>query len=184
MSEPLKKGKTNEKDRSKIFFPLFIDNQKRIYTYILMLVPNRTYADEIMQEVSVILWQKFDTFTLGSNFVAWGIKIARLEVLSFYKKQRAKRVIFDSDLMNMLSIQAEPTLNTMDAQIDALRKCVRKLKDTDRELIHLHYEKNYTIKDISGHVNRSVHALYKVFNRIHHYLLKCIQRTMRAEEAI
>ncbi|MBI9017508.1 MAG: RNA polymerase subunit sigma-70, partial [Phycisphaerae bacterium] len=55
---------------------LFLDHQKKIYSFILMMSPNWCDADELMQETSAVMWQRFDTFEVGTNFVAWGIKIA------------------------------------------------------------------------------------------------------------
>lgn len=184
MAEPFNKASKSEKEQSKLFFSLFMRNQTRIYSYILMLVPNRTYADEIMQDVSALLWEKFDTFELGTNFAAWGVRIAHFEILSFYRKQENKKVIFDSELVDMLSVRAKSRFTHVDKQIAALRKCLNKLNDTDRQLIKLHYEDNFTIRDISSHIDKSIHALYKVFNRIHHFLLKCVHRTIKAEETI
>src|SRR5262249_54956902 len=47
-------------DKSKVFLPLFLQNQRRLYAYILTLLPNRADADDVLQEASLVMWDKFD----------------------------------------------------------------------------------------------------------------------------
>ncbi|MCK4629078.1 MAG: hypothetical protein KAT56_08735, partial [Sedimentisphaerales bacterium] len=55
------------------FLKLLMANDKRIYAFILTLVPGRIDADDLMQETVTIMWRKFDDFEPGRDFVAWGI---------------------------------------------------------------------------------------------------------------
>src|SRR5207249_11545384 len=62
-------------DKSKIFLPLFLQNQRRLYAYILTLLPNRADADDVLQEASLVMWDKFDERAPPSDFTAWGCRI-------------------------------------------------------------------------------------------------------------
>ena len=52
------------------FGRLFVQYQPRIYGYIRSLVADRSDAEDMLQETASVLWQKFDEFTPGTNFLA------------------------------------------------------------------------------------------------------------------
>ena len=58
-------------DKSKLFLPLFIRFERRIYSYIFTLVPQRADADDLLQETSLVLWDKFDVASPPNDFLAW-----------------------------------------------------------------------------------------------------------------
>ncbi len=164
------------------FLRLLLPNQKRIYAYILTLVPHWSDADDIMQETTTAMWRKFDEFERGTDFVAWGVSIARYEVLRFRRKQGANRLQFSDDLLNMIAQQVEAAANQADERLDALNECLEKLPERDRKLIRLRYESDVTIRTVAERVGRPVQGMYKAMARIHDALLQCIRRSLAAEE--
>jgi DNA-directed RNA polymerase specialized sigma24 family protein len=78
------------------FMRLFLTNQRRFYGLILSLVTNPTDADDILQEVSVRMWQKYCEFKPGTDFAAWGLRFARFEAMNFLKtRRRAGSIVFN-----------------------------------------------------------------------------------------
>ena len=57
-------------DRSKQLMRLMTQHQRRIFGYIYTLVPDRHDAEDILQETSVVICEKFGQFQLGMDFVA------------------------------------------------------------------------------------------------------------------
>jgi RNA polymerase sigma-70 factor (ECF subfamily) len=171
-----------DKPKSERFFGLFMVNQKRIYTFILMLVPHHADADEIMQETSATMWEKFEEFEPGSSFGAWGVSIARYTTLNFLRRRRNSHILFNQEMFDEFANQVESRLSNLDNRIEALRHCLSKLREKDRRLIKLHYEDGFTVKEMSKLVGRSADGLYKAMNRIHNGLVKCVHWTLAAEE--
>ena len=52
------------------FLRLYTKYQHRILSYIFVLVPNRTDAEDLLQDTAVLLWAKFDEFESGTDFAA------------------------------------------------------------------------------------------------------------------
>ena len=71
-----------ESSQTNEFLRLLMANQKRIYAFILATVPNRQDADDLFQETVLLMWSKFDDFQRGTSFVAWGITVAKYQILS------------------------------------------------------------------------------------------------------
>src|SRR5947199_7816436 len=80
--------------KGKAFLRLFLQNERRLYAYIVTLLPNRTDADDVLQEASLVMWDKFDDQHPPDDFAAWGCRIAYYKVLDFCKKRHRSRVLF------------------------------------------------------------------------------------------
>src|SRR6059058_6691756 len=74
--------------RSRLFLRLFLQNERRLYAYILTLLPRRADADDVLQETSLVMWDKFDAAAPPADFLAWARRVAYHKVLDFYKKAR------------------------------------------------------------------------------------------------
>lgn len=166
----------DEADREDRFLQLFLANERRIYAFILSLVPSWSDADDLLQETSAVLWRKLDEFEPGSDFVAWALRIARYEVLNYRKRQNRDRGLFSAETEELLAQHAVDVAHVSDDRRDALKACLEKLSVRDRELIRLRYQPGATTRDVSERVGRSLKAVYKALNRIHEQLLLCVRR--------
>lgn len=177
------------RDSSKLskdqqFLKLFLANQKRIFGFIVSLVPNSANADDIMQETVGIMWQKFHTFEIGTNFSAWAISIARHKIFQFREKQLKNCARFSNKAIAEIISRSKDIQDSMDDRMDALQVCLKKLKVQDRYLVQMRYEKDIQTKQLAQQQGRSVNGLYKTMTRIHRVLQQCVQRTLLAWEVI
>jgi len=169
-------SKTNE------FLRLLMANQKRIYAYILGMVPNHQDADDLFQETVLVMWSKFDSFTRDTGFAAWGITVARYQILSARKRYSMRSQQFSQAALDLLEAESPHFIEQIDSWMEALRKCVRKLNQRDYDLIRMRYENEVAIKVIAERVGRSVQSVYKRIAHIHDALMKCIRRTISGQE--
>lgn len=177
--------KDSQEKISASYLRLLMGNQHQIYSYILKRIPNSSDADDIMQEVAIILWEKFDQFQPGTNFAAWAITIARNKVLNFIRKNRNDRILFSTQTIEMLDDHTSD--NKRDKKVKSeiggiLKKCVSKLPENDRGLLQMRYSMDITIKALAGRIGRPVHGLYSSLARIHNTLVDCVRRSQLMEE--
>ncbi|HRS72819.1 MAG TPA: hypothetical protein P5175_13345, partial [Anaerohalosphaeraceae bacterium] len=57
-----KQDRTARDAKAGEFVSLLTAQQTRIYAYILSLVPNFSDADDILQDTTKIMWERFDDF--------------------------------------------------------------------------------------------------------------------------
>ncbi len=169
-------SKTNE------FLRLLMANQKRIYAFILAMVPNQVDADDLFQETVLLMWSRFDNFVRGTSFVAWGITVAKYQILSVRKRHSTRSILLSQAAMDLLHDEAEPFAEQTDSRIQALRKCVDKLSQRDYELICMRYRDEASVKSIAEQMGRSIQGIYKRIARIHDALLRCVRKAISAEE--
>src|SRR3954464_1132388 len=93
-------------DKNKAFLRLFLQNERRLYAYVLTLLPNRADADDVLQEASLVMWNKFDPDRPPDDFTAWGCRIAYYKVLDFGKKSQRCRVRFSQETLEQLAATA------------------------------------------------------------------------------
>jgi len=169
-------------NKSSEFFGLYPSIHGRLYSYILVMVHNRTVADDLLQETATILWEKFDQFQEGTNFSAWAFSIARNKIFEYLRENQKTKKLFSTDFYERLSHLAEESSNECSARIDALEECLKKLKNSDQKLIKLRYKDNVSIKDISLKTGKSISTLYQHISIILGLLRICISRSLTSQE--
>ncbi len=166
--------------KTRQYLRLLMSSQKRIYTYILMLVPNTADADDIMQDTVEVMWSKFDQFERGSNFAAWGVQVAYYNVMNYQRKSRTVKK-FQHELFESVADKATEIASQEDSHLESLRHCVSKLREKDQKLINMKYENGMTTKQLSEILDRSLDGLYRTISRIHKLLAKCIKTSLAGE---
>jgi RNA polymerase sigma-70 factor (ECF subfamily) len=170
-------------DKNRQFLRLFLQNQRRLYAYILTLLPNRADADDVLQETSLAMWDRFDADSPPTDFLAWGRGFAYHKVLDFYKKaERAKARlsrVFVQRLAETAAAQAEGL--QLDARREALARCVEKLTPRDRDLLTRRFADGATTQSTSQQVGRSVEAVYKALAKLRESLFDCVQKSLARE---
>lgn len=162
------------------FVKLLTGSQRALHLYIIAFVPRAEDAEDILQSVSTVLWEKASDYAPGTNFLAWARKVAYYEVLAFRRKMASRRLMFDTELVALLSEEsAEP--DTVDLRRRALGGCIRKLRCPDREVLTLRYEDARSVAGIAEELERPVKSIYRSLERIRMALLACIDKTLAAE---
>lgn len=159
------------------FISLVTANQRRIYAYILTLVPNRNDADDILQETTTFMWEQKTDFISGTDFAAWGTRIAHFKVLDFRKKmKKLHRMAIGDDQFRQIETQVLEHSKHVTDTIYKLQQCIKNLTEPDRQLLHLKYSMELTAKEISSRINKSIRFVYLSVSRIQDMLLNCVER--------
>jgi RNA polymerase sigma-70 factor (ECF subfamily) len=88
-----------ELSRGKEFLGRFLKAERRIFAYVYTLVPNRADAEDVFQEVSKVLWEKYDEWNPPDDFAAWACRVAYFKVNDYRRSRRRQRVIFSDDVL-------------------------------------------------------------------------------------
>ena len=155
-----------------------------IYSYIHVLTPVHTDAEDIFQETSRTLWEKFGEFGSGpdNTFLAWALGIARIEVFRHRQREGRRHRFFTDQLYDVLDKATSAAMESVGTRLDSLNDCYRRLPQDDRRLIDARYRIGTTVEVIASELGRSVHSVYRALRRIHQNLFDCVGRTQRQEE--
>jgi RNA polymerase sigma-70 factor (ECF subfamily) len=114
--------------------------QRRIFAYIHTLVPSRSDAEDILQETSLTICEKFKDFELGTNFYSWACQIAYWKVRAARKKFATSKVVFNQEVLDIVSQTRTKMEDELDIRHEALSRCLHKLNDRDRRMVLTRYE--------------------------------------------
>lgn len=154
--------------------------QRRLFLHILTQVPYPVDADEILQETSIIAWDKFQQFRPGTNFLAWVSQIATFEIMKYRSRRRRERLQFSEEFLEAVAHESIAREDTLEARRAALVHCIQKLRERDRQLIQQRYSPGESGKGLAETVGRPANSVYQSLGRIRRTLLECINRQMAA----
>lgn len=164
------------------FVRLFSRYEGNVRAFVASLLPNWQGVDEVMQEASIVMWRKFDQFDTNdpdSSFKAWAFMIARYEVLKYRRKWATDRLVFDEELLEVLSEEAAVMCENQDERIHALRTCIQKLQPNQQKMIKACYEDECSIKDVAKKIGKTQTALYQALSKIRRSLHQCILLSLK-----
>ena len=142
---------------------------------------NREDAREVLQATCVKLWQKAEDWDPETEFLPWAFTVARFMVLSHYRDHKRDRLVFDEDVIRAMADEIEEAATSFDNRREALAKCVRKLAQRQRALLHDHYTLSQSLREIAEASGRSLSAVKMALLRIRQQLSACIEREIRTD---
>lgn len=172
--------KTEPNDDHERFTRLFLDSEPVMLRAILVVVPNRADAREILQETAVALWRQFGSYDSKRPFVNWAMGFARVETRRFLARQQ-RQVQLSEQAMEALERELEGDTSFAAAIERHLMTCMQNLTDKQRGLIHGYYHESRDVAWLAEQGGRSVEAVYKAIQRIRRDLQDCIERQLRKE---
>lgn len=165
-------------DPAEEFVFLLARHERLLGAYVMTMVPHPADADDILQEAKVVMWRHFGKFERGTNFAAWGRKIAFHQVLAFRKRKQRDRLDFSDDFLRVVSEEVERQGDQLERRERALHRCVEKLPPDHREALQLRYHEDLSLEDMAARLGRTVGALYRLLSRVRHVLHDCVTKSI------
>jgi len=163
------------------FVRLLGQNQRRIFLYVMSMVPNWNDAEEIIQETNLVLWREFGRFQPGTNFTAWACKVALHQVLAWRKRVKRSRLEFSPAFLEAVAEEATVASEALEERSHCLARCIEKLPADRRHLLKLRYSDGLAIDAIARQLARTEDAVYRALSRIRRMLHECVTRTQLQE---
>jgi len=149
--------------------------------YVLTLLPDRSQAEDVVQEVARLPWQKRHDYDPAKPFWPWARAFARFEVLLAIRRQNVRGKYFSEQLIEQLAEERVANEEQLSAQREALAGCLQKLDEPSRELLMLRYGREISVQELAQQQGKSANALYLSLHRLRQMLSDCVNRTLRME---
>ncbi len=170
-----------ENEKHDQFLRLYVEHEDALNGFVRSLVPTRDDAREVMQEVAVVLWRKFEELPAIQDFRPWAFGVARFEVLAFQRDWARDRHVFGDDVLALLADEAADDADVLEAERNALDECLGKLEAAQRSLLETAYAPGARIDGLAAAAGRSPMSFYKALHRIRLALMDCTQRVLARE---
>ena len=137
-------------EQSNEAFNYLYDNYSgAIYTIINQIVPDKDTANDVMQEVFVNIWRKFNTYDAGKGrLFTWMLNIARNAAIDKvrskgYRDSQRNQPIADNE-NSKITMSFNPSVTDV-----GLKKVLTTLNEEYRKLIDLSYYQGFTHEEIA-----------------------------------
>jgi len=168
-------------DSTEQFVRQLTEHQNRMYGYVFSLLGDHSRAADVVQETNMVLWRKIAEFEPDRPFLPWAFGIARMQVLASLRDQKRDRFLLDPNLAEQMSETAEKHAGEFDNVREALRPCLQRLSEKNRDLIERRYYRGMTIDALATSLDRTAGSLKVALLRIRRQLGECVQKRLASE---
>ena len=151
---------------NEAFDELLERHKDRVYMYIYHAVKNDDLADDIFQDtfVKAIMTIKQGRYVENGHFPAWITRIAHNLIIDYFRQTKAENLQSTDDTdVNILNRKELSDLtiedNLVSTQIhDDVRRLVKALPESQREVLVMRYYKNMSFKEIADTTGVSINT--------------------------
>ncbi len=140
--------------------------EKRIYSYIFMLVKDSQQADDIFQDtfIKIINTLKSGSYKEEGKFIQWAMRIAHNLVIDYFRKSKKVNYIEnrydESDVFDNLFI-AEDSIEqklVKEQILKEVKELMEMLPEDQKNVLYLRCYANLSFKEISEQTNVSINT--------------------------
>jgi len=176
-------GSVDNANRKPHFVSLLTANYYLIHGFILTMVPNKTDAEDILQNTIVYMWEHFGDFKPGTRFLSWAVTIARFQVLTYRKAMTRSKIHLSETALDLIAEENVKLFTQADERYEALQKCLKKLPERELDFLKKRFMQDSSVRAIAEDIGASLNVVYKRLARIKGLLLDCIRQTLARQGA-
>jgi len=146
--------------------------------YIASMVPDFHEAEDLLQNVAVVLLRKSGEYDPKQSFTGWALSMAKFEIMSRRRNHARSMLSFQPETVEKLAAASEELAPELEQRAAALRQCFQNVKGRAWELVSLRYEEELKPQQIAEKLGMAPVAVRVSLSRIRASLQECIQRRL------
>jgi len=146
--------------------------QKKIYWHARQMMGNHLDADEVTQEVLIVIYNKLKNFNFNSSLYTWIYKIVTTRSLNQIRRKQIKRFFSIDDNEEVELQDKHDIIEEMDVKekLEKVKKILEKIPPKQRQIFIMRNFEDLSYEEISEITGKSIgglkanyfHALKKV----------------------
>lgn len=149
-----------------------IQHRSNLFAYILAIVRDFNLAEEVMQEVAVVVCEQWADFRPGTHFGAWAARIARNKIFNLNRAAR-KQILLSKESLEAVEKAVEET--TPAGWIEAVKKCLELAGEKVRGLLTMRYRDGMIAAEIARRTKSTIPAVHMALSRARASLAECVE---------
>ena len=168
-------------DLNARFLKVHLAHQKTLLGYLLATVRDFQLAEDLLQKVTLILWESFKEDGEPVSYLAWAFGITRRVVARHYRDNRNREVVLPLEILDRVASVLERDEEKHSAQSRALSACLEKLPEDMRDLVRRRYEEGRSLGELAEQLRQSIAAVNMKLVRVRRALLECSRHALSGE---
>ena len=146
-------------ERSR-FLEIYDSHARSVYRYLLSRLGDPAEAQDLTSQTILAAWEHFPRYRDNGRAGAWLMAIARSRLVDFLRREqrRPEEFFFPEEGVGAVFEESE--------RRSRLQEEVRRLPDSDRELLRLRYTAGMPVAEIAALFGRSEEAVKKSLQRL------------------
>ena len=168
-----------EEKLHRSFLRQFLPNEGLLRAYLRAATRDPNEAEDLLQEVSAVLWDKFDSYDETRPFRAWALGVARLQVLKWRQKAARSREVLSDEALDLLENAALAAAEAAEERRAHLRDCVALLPAHLKDVVRLRYLEELPVSELAARIRKSAAAVEMILVRTRRALRECVDRKLQ-----
>ena len=178
-----KNGKYTAKDPESHVQQEFLRNAPAIRNFLHSLQPEFTEAEDLFQDIFLVVTDKAKHYKEGTNFLGWVFTIARFKIIERNRKTQRRQKLLSSEVAEVLLKDApEVQSEHLQTKINAMQDCMKTLAPNARAIVNMRYFENLKPSEIAKKMNMGVNKIYLVLTRSRALLRKCVSNQITRKD--
>lgn len=158
-----------------------------LMAYARALLGDYSVAEDVVQEATLVVVRKYESFEEGTSMLAWCRSIVRFEVLRQKQQQKrestlAQRLLDDAVDAAFDEFQDSIQVERTEPWIEAMQRCLERVPERSRRVLDARCVEDLSYKDIAVRVGMTLEAVRKALFRIRRQVRSCVETSMRGAQ--
>ncbi|MBI3589070.1 MAG: sigma-70 family RNA polymerase sigma factor [Candidatus Liptonbacteria bacterium] len=140
--------------------------QPKIYRFVLIKVGRREEAEDLTHQVFLSAWQNVSHYKdLGFPFSSWLYRIAKNQVVDYYRTSKATMAIEEVD-PNYFAVPASAQFGLDDSlRLEQVRLAIQTLDQDYQDVVVMRFVEDLSIKETAAAIGKSEGAVKLIQHR-------------------
>jgi RNA polymerase sigma-70 factor (ECF subfamily) len=156
--------------------------QPMVASYLHSVVRDFHRAEDLLQEVAVVLLKKADDYDSSRPFLPWALGVARFEVLAQRRTAARSNLAFRSTLLEQVADAHAELAPELEQRAAALRGCLEGVQGRSRRALELRYVDGLAPREIGRRTGKKSGAVRVLLSRVRASLRQCVDRRLKTAE--
>jgi RNA polymerase sigma-70 factor (ECF subfamily) len=159
----------------------FLARRHHLMAFVHWMAGDPDLAEEVFQQVWVKLAEAVRAGTLISHLDAWCRVVARNILFERWRRERVRREIVDSRLVELSErafAEQDDSQDDWALRSRALKECVGELPAKSRRMLDLKYGEGLTVARTAEMLEKTCGSVMMALSRIRRALKECVERRL------
>lgn len=161
------------------FLEKFTRAQPVLRRFVLAHVPDFHQAEDVLQQIALVLWRKFPEFKPGMAFEHWAFGVARREVLHTRRTSARLRQVLSGEVAEEFEEQLQASAPQFDERSVFVDECLRKLPERMRAAVEQKYSAGLSSEKTATSLGLTVNALRIMLCRARQAIDECLRKSLQ-----
>ncbi|MFC4991923.1 RNA polymerase sigma factor [Rubritalea tangerina] len=160
-----------------------LERRQHILCYARVILKDQQLAEDIFQEICVLVVQKWQEFDDAEAVLRWSLVAARNKAIDEVRRRERQARVFSEEVLEYLADQLVHEADGQAGRVEAyqaLNSCVMQLTPRARKFLYLRYAQGQKPAQIAAALGAKVQTVYKTVARTLDTLRVCLDSERRA----